>query len=253
MKIYLKVLLFGIIFTGCQNSKTEVYLELEKFDSSLDTIINEKVYNKPKILIFQSDTLRNNPKIVKETCYQIMGKDSIKIDANCHIYKFKNNELIINSSQNLLGEKFVQKYIYFKNTIDNKLIDDLRSVKSDTVYLGRVHKYNQKGDLLKKVEYSFWKEIQKNGTLVVSESRILEIYKYNNSNTFTTWRKEYFNRQYNIDSLKNTKIKEFTSSKTSAWDLDKHNYLYKTDQYGNWIIKKSKSENPSVYYRKMVY
>jgi hypothetical protein len=198
--------------------------------------------------------LRGNLKTITETCYQIIGKDSIKVDANCNLYKFKNNELVINSSQNLLGEKFVQKYIYFKDKIDNKLIDDLRNIKSDTIYFGCVNKYDKNGKKLKKVKYSFWKEIKKDGTIVVGEERILEIYKYNQDNSVTTWRKEYFNKQYYVDSLKNTKIKEFTSSQSNAWDSDKFNYTYKRDKYGNWIEKKgNKTENPDVYYRKIVY
>ncbi|MBS7233802.1 hypothetical protein KHA90_22550 [Flavobacterium psychroterrae] len=254
MRIHLKILVFVMILTSCQNSKKEVYSALEKFDSSLDSLLIKKVYEKPKVLIFQDDTLRGNPKIIKETCYQIIGKDSIKIDANCHLYKFKNNELVINSSQNLIGEKFVQKFVYFKDKIDNKLIDDLRNTISDTVYFGCVNKYDENGKKLKKVKYSFSKEIKKDGTILISEDRILEIYKYNHGNSVTTCRKEYFNKQYNVDSLKNTKIKKFASSESSSWDLDKYNYSYKRDKYGNWIEKKSnKTENPNVYYRKIMY
>lgn len=254
MSGFFKILIVVIVLTGCQNSKKEIYSSLEKFDSSLDSLIIGKVYDKPKILVFQADTLHGDPKAIKETCYQLIGNDSIKVDANCHLYKFGNNELLINSSETALGKKFVQKFIYFKDKIDNKLIDDLRKNKSDTVYFGCLRKYDEKGNLLKKVNNSTWEEIQKNGELVIGENRVLEVYKYNHDNTVTTWRKEYFNKQYNVDSLRNALIEKFTVNKFNAWHLDKYNYSYKRDKHGNWLVKKSnRKENPDVYYREIVY
>jgi hypothetical protein len=82
----------------------------------------------------------------------------------------------------------------------------------------------------------------------------LEVYKYNFDNTVTTWRKEYFNKQYNVDSLRNTRVEKFIENKSNTWHLDKYNYLYKMDKHGNWMVKKSnRKENPDVYYREIVY
>ncbi|SMO84755.1 hypothetical protein SAMN06265220_104413 [Flavobacterium nitrogenifigens] len=246
------LLIFAVSLVSCQNSKKEIYVALEKFDNSLDSLIVGKVYNEPKMLIFQGDTLYGNPKGINETCYQIVGSDSIKVDANCHIYKFKNNQLVINSSENFLGEKFVQKFIYFKDKVDNRLVDDLRKVKSDTVYFGCLKKYDEMGNVVKKVTNSTWKEIQKGGTVVINENRILEVSNYSSNNKVTIWRKEYFNKQYNIDSLKNTDVERIASSKSNG--LDEANYLYKRDKHGNWVVKKSnRKENPDVYYREIIY
>jgi len=251
---FFKNLIVIMVLTSCQNSKKEIYSSIEKFDGSLDSLIVGKVYDKPKILVFQADTLYGDPKVIKETCYQLIENDSIKIDANCHLYQFRNNELIINSTETALGEKFVQKFIYFKDKIDNKLVDDLRKIKSDTVYFGCLRKYDEAGNLLKKVNNSNWIEIQKNGVPVAGENRVLEVYKHNRDNTITTWRKEYYKRQYNVDSLKSVGVEEFNVSKFNAWDLDKKKYSYKMDKYGNWVVKKSnRKENPDVYYREIVY
>ncbi|UPZ15802.1 hypothetical protein [Flavobacterium humidisoli] len=251
---FFKNLIIVIVLTGCQNSKKEIYSSLEKFDGSLDSLIIGKVYDRPQMLVFQGDTLYGGTKVIKETCYQLLGNDSIKVDANCHLYQFKNNELVLNSTETALGEKFVQKFIYFKDKIDNKLIDDLRKIKSDTVYFGCLREYDETGNLLKKVNNSSWQEVQKDGALVVAENRVLEVYKYNLDNTVTTWRKEYFNKQYNVDSLRNTRVEKFIENKSNTWHLDKYNYLYKMDKHGNWVVKKSnRKENPDVYYREIVY
>ncbi|KAF2081408.1 hypothetical protein [Flavobacterium sharifuzzamanii] len=252
MNRFLMSLIFVVSLVSCQNSKKEIYVALEKFDNSLDSLIVGKVYDEPKMLIFQGDTLYGNPKGINETCYQIVGSDSVKVDANCHIYKFKNNQLVINSSENFLGEKFVQKFIYFKDKIDNRLVDDLRKVKSDTVYFGCLKKYDEMGNVVKKVINSTWKEIQKGGTVVINENRILEVSNYNSSNKVTIWRKEYFNKQYNVDSLRNTDVERIASSKFNG--LDEGDYSYKGDKHGNWVVKKSdRKENPDVYYREIIY
>ena len=244
---------FFIILLSCNPSKEEIYTELEKFDNSLDSLISIDTYTKPNSLIFQADTLNNNPKTIEETCYQIIENDSIKIDANCHIYKFNNNELVLNSSEDFLGRKFVQKYIYFSDKIDNKLIERLRETKSDTIYFGNVNKYDNKGRRIKFVESGVWNE-NENGVTKVNENRRVEVYKYNNNQTVTTWRKEYFNKEYNIDSLNKTKITTFTSSKNNTWSYDHKEYTYKNDKFGNWIEKRNKKkENPEVYYRKYSY
>ncbi|WP_160138724.1 hypothetical protein [Chryseobacterium sp. c4a] len=244
-----------IILLSCNSSNEEIHAELEKFDNSLDSLISVKTYNEPNILIFEADTLKNNPKIIEETCYQIIENDSIKIDANCHIYEFKNNDLVLNSSENVLGRKFVIKHIYFSNNIDNKLIERLRKreAKSDTIYSGNVKKYDHRGRLIKFVESGVWDEIE-NGVKKNKEIRRVEIYKYNNDQTITTWRKDYFNKQYNIDSLKQTKITTFTNSKDNTLSQDPKEYLYKRDKFGNWIEKRRDiKENPEVYYRKYTY
>lgn len=252
MNRILMPLIFAVSLVSCQNSKKEIYVALEKFDNSLDSLIVGKVYDEPKMLIFQGDTLYGNPKGINESCYQIVGSDSIKVDANCHIYKFKNNQLVINSSENFLGEKFVQKFIYFKDKVDNRLVDDLRKVKSDTVYFGCLEKYDEMGNVVKKVTNSTWKEIQKGGTVVINENRILEVSNYNSNNKVTVWRKEYFNKQYNVDSLRNTDVERIASSKFNG--LDEGDYSYKRDKHGNWIVKKSdRKENPDVYYREIIY
>ncbi|MCV2484262.1 hypothetical protein OD917_04960 [Flavobacterium sp. SH_e] len=252
MNRFLMPIIFVVSLVSCQNSKKEIYVALEKFDNSLDSLIVGKVYDEPKMLIFQGDTLYGNPKGINETCYQIVGSDSIKVDANCHLYKFKNNQLVINSSENFLGEKFVQKFIYFKDKIDNRLIDDLRKVKSDTVYFGCLKKYDEMGNVVKKVTNHNWKEIQKDGTVVINENRIVEVSNYSGNNKVTIWRKEYFNKQYNVDSLKKTDVEKIASSRSN--DLDETNYSYKRDKHGNWVVKKSdRIENPDVYYREIIY
>lgn len=251
---YFSISICLIILICCKKSNEHIYADLEKFDNSLDSLVTEITQNKPDYLIFQSDTLKNNVKSIEEICFQIIENDSIKIDANCHIYKFYKNQLIINSSENILGGRFVQKYVYFADKIDNKLLDNLRNKKSDTIYIGYLKKYNSKGNLVKFVESNLWNETNKDGSIVTNENRLLEVYRYNNGNSVTTWRKEYFNKQYNIDSLRNTKIKEFTSNRYNAWDSDRNNYSYKTDKYGNWKVKKNnKIENPDIYYRKNLY
>lgn len=256
MKTSPKFLLLSIpliFFICCKNQKNGVYLALEKFDNSLDSLIAGKTFSKPNSLIFQSDTLYNDPKTVEETCYLFIEKDSMKVDANCHIFRFENNDLIMNSSEDFLGRKFVQKITYFNDKIDNKLLDELRSKKSDTIYFGHLNKYNAKGDLVKKVESSIWSDVQKDGSIIVNENRLLEVYIYNEDNTVTTYRKEYFNKKYHVDSLLNTKTKVFISTKSNTWADDRKNCSYKTDEFGNWVEKRDKRKNADVYYRKYHY
>lgn len=249
---YIFAFLF-IILSSCNVSRNEVDAELDKFDNSLDSLITVKTYNKSNNLIFQSDTLHNNPKIIEETCYQIIGNDSIKIDANSHIYKFQNNQLVFNSSENFVGQKIIQKYIYFDDRIDNKLIEKLRKKKSGIIYFGNVNKYDGLGRLIKTVTSSIWNEI-KNGITNVNDNRLVEVYRYNNDNTLTTWRKEYFNKKYNVDSLSQTKISIFTSPKSDSGSKNHKMYMYRRDKFGNWIEKRRNEKDYSdVYYRKYYY
>ncbi len=238
---------------NCQNNNSEIYTELEKFDNSLDSLITQKTYNKIPILVFQADTLKNNPKEILETCFLMTSdKDSIKIDANCHIFKFAKNELLINESEDQIGNKFVQKYIYFNNKIDNELLDRLRSKISDTVYIGHLKKYDSKGNLVKMVRTNEWKNIQKDGSIIINDNRLLEVYFKKKDGNIIAFRKEYFNKKYTIDSLKNIKTEEFVA--TNLWNNDKKEYSYKFDKYGNWIEKKKlNNKYPEVYYRTYKY
>ena len=248
----LQIILLNILLTNC-NSKDEIYASIAKFDNSLDYLITQKTYDRAKYLVFQADTLKNNPKEIIESCYLMTSdKDSMKIDANCHIYKFVNNELFINASEDQLGNKFVQKNIYFNNKIDNKLLDNLRKQKSDTVYIGNLKKYDEKGNLVKMIRATEWKNIQNDGTILINDNRLLEVYSKNKNGDIKAYRKEYFNKKYNVDSLKNVKTQEFAA--TNLWNNDKKEYSYKFDKYGNWIIKrKLNSKYPEVYYRTYKY
>ncbi|AZA54583.1 hypothetical protein [Chryseobacterium sp. G0201] len=249
----LQIILLNIILTNCNKKDSEIYVAIENFDNSLDYLITQKTYNKVPYLVFQADTLKNNPVEIIETCYlKTSDKDSMKIDANCHIYKFANNELFINVSEDQLGNRFVQKNIYFSNKIDNELLDKLRRQKSDTIYIGNLKKYDNKGNLVKMVRTTEWKNIQSDGLIVINDNRLLEVYSKNKDGNVTPYRKEYFNKKYNVDSLKNLKVEEFAT--TNLWDNDKKEYLYKFDKYGNWIEKKKlNSKYPEVYYRTYKY
>lgn len=253
-------LLIGIIalffLLGCNDSKEKIYSELEKFDNSLDSLITEKTYNNPKYLIFIDDTLKNNPKQIEDTYYEKTDNDSILVDANCHVYKFKNNQLIINSSEDVLGHKYVQKYIYFKDKIDNELIQTLRdkNKNTDTIIFGCLEKHNTDGKLVKSINSSVWNEVDKNsGQLTVNENRILEVYKHNQEKGFyTTFRKTYFNKKYNLDSLKTVTVEKFDTDINKKSNVFEYSYTY--DNYGNWIIKRQiNNKYPSVIYRKITY
>lgn len=256
MKAYKTVLLnilLSIMVISCQKDKSNIYYELEKFDSSLDSLISgNKLYNKPKFNVFEGDTLKNNPKEIIEICFlKTSEKDSVKIDANCHIYKFSDNELIINESEDVLGNKFVQKNLYFIDKIDNSLIDKLRSRKSDTVYIGNLKKYDSYGSIIKSVRSTEWKNVESNGNIVVNDNRIVEVFT-NISGKKNAFRKEFFNKKYNVDSLKKVKPEEF--GENYSWNSYKRGYSYKYDKHGNWTSKKQlKSEYPAVYYRTYKY
>ena len=250
-KYYSSVIIL-IVFFSCKPSNESIYSALEKFDNSLDSLIEEETYENG-FLIFQADTLNNDPIAVEETCYQVVGIDSIKIDANCHLYTFSKNQLLTNSSEDFRGNKFVQKFIYFKDRINNKEMENLRLKNSDTIYFGRLKKYNAKGYLVKSIESYESRSQQKDGSIVISDYRLLEIYRYNDSSV-TIWTKRYFNKKYNIDSLRSAKTTELTTlMKYNIWDADKQNYAYITDEYGNWTVKIKKAENPDVYYRRYTY
>jgi hypothetical protein len=215
--------------------------------------VTVKTYAQPEFLIFQSDTLKNNPKTITETCFQKTGNDSIKIEANSHIFKFKNNKLIMNFTEDATGRKFVQKFLYYEHKIDHQLLEELRSKKSDTVYFGCIKSYDKNSRPIKTVQSGLWQEI-KNGKSTVNDNRIVEVYRYNADHSITTWRKEYFNQKYDIDHLKEAGIKEFTSKNNNLWIEDHQNYTYKKDEFGNWIEKrKINTDNPDVYYRKYEY
>jgi hypothetical protein len=249
------VITASFVLFGCINSNEQIYLELKRFDNSLDSLIAEKTYNNSKYCIFMAEEVKNSPKQIEEICYQKIDNDSIRIDANCHIYKFENNQLVVNSSEDFLGRKYVQKYIYFQNVIDNELIQTLRDKNrnTDTIIFGCLRKYNADGKLVKSITSNVWKEIDKNsGHWKVNDNRILEIYKYDQKRGFyTTFRKEYFNKKYNVDSLRLTVTKQFDT------DINKKssdNFEYSYDNYGNWIVKRRiTNKYPEVYYRKIVY
>jgi hypothetical protein len=242
-----------IIFLGCKPSKQDLYVELERFDNSLDSLIAEETSGEMDYLIFQGDTLRNSPTAIVETCYQVIGNDSIKVDANGHLYKFDKCHLLMNSSEDFLGNKFVQKYIYFEDKIDNEMMESLRKQKSDTIYFGRLRKYNANGHLVKSIESYESRGQKDDGSIIANDYRLLEIHRYNDDNSVTTWTKVYFNKKYSIDSLHNVKVRKSTFVRHNSWEEDKYQYSYDLDKYGNWTAKRRKREDPDVYYRKYTY
>lgn len=253
MRIIIQKCLIIILIAGnfsCEPSHNGIYSELEKFDNSLDSLIEGETYSENKFLIFQADTLHHEPTAIEETCYQVVGSDSIKIDANCHQYTFSKNYLATNSREDFQGHKFIQKFIYFENSINNKELEHLRLKRSDTIYIGRLRKYNAKGYLVKSIET--YKSQQDDGSSF-NDYRLLKIYRYADSSV-TIWTKRYFNKKYNVDSLRNSKTTALTTPKQyNAWEADKNNYSYVKDEHGNWIVKIRKGENPDVYYRKYTY
>lgn len=256
IKQFIGIITLFVLF-GCGDSNEKVYSELERLDNSLDSLITEKTYNNPKYLIFIGDTLKNNPIQIEDTYYQKIDNDSTLVDANCHVYKFKNNQLIINSSEDILGHKYVQKYIYFKDKIDNKLIQTLRdkNKNTDTIIFGCLEKYKADGKLVKSITSNVWKEVGKNsGQLTVNDNRILDVYRYNQEKGFyTTFRKEYFNKKYDTDNLKKVIVKKFNTD-INKKSKDIFDYSYSYDNYGNWIVKRQINDKyPSVIYRKIIY
>ena len=253
-------LLTGIIalffLLGCNDSKEKIYSELEKFDNSLDSLITEKTYSNPKYLILIGDTIKNNPKQIEEIDYLNTGNDSLLVDANCHVYKFKNNQLITNASEDVLGRKYVQKYVLFKDKIDNKLIQTLRDEHTDrdTIFFGSLEKYDKNGRLVKQVTSSVWRELDKaSGLLVTKENRTLDVYKYNTEKSiYTTFRKSYFNKKYDIDSLRAVPVEKFDTEIKKKNKVFEYSYIY--DNHGNWIVRRDlNTQNPSVKYRKITY
>jgi hypothetical protein len=235
---------FLFLFWACKNSREEAFKALEKFDNSLDSLITIKTFNKPNILVFLGDTLKNNPTMIEETYFMILGKDSIKVDANCGHFQFQNNELLLSARGMII------KYIYFDDKIDNKLLDELRRKSSDTVYIGNLNKYDDRGNIIKTVKSSIWAEM-KNGVTIINDNRILEIYKPYSKDSVTIWRKEYFNKKYDASDITNTKV---TIVKSDIWHNPNHKYIFKFDKFGNWIEKRSKNENDlNIQYRKYHY
>jgi len=260
-----------ILFCGCGNSQKKIFSELEKFDSSLDSLINEPMFDYSKYCIFQGDTLKNSPKQIEITCYKKIGNDSILIDANCHIYKFENNELIFNHQEDILGNKYVCWYIYFKDKIDNELISNLQKkyANTDTFVNGYVKKYNKDGKLLKSIRTADWIEANLYRRVKTKEIRHVEVYNYNQKDDkCTMWRRNYFSGKYNIDTIKATPIEQINIDCNKRYDKDS-DYAYTYDEYGNWIVKKCimsfeydeatdsyvrrKPENYDAYYRKITY
>ena len=245
---------YVIVCCSCGNTREEIYREIEKFDTSLDSLITDTTYNERDYLIFKGDTLRNNPFMIEETYYQMIGTDSLKVEANGHVYRFDKCHLLMDAGEDFLGNKFVHKFIYFEDTIDNKLLDELWALKSDTIYIGRVRKYNGQGALLKSIETHKSQWARPDGSIVIDDYRLLEVYPYKGSDsTVTVLRKRYFNKQYSLDSLRATKTEQVTIPKRDSWLDEKVNYIYTLDKHGNWTAKRGKGENPTVSYRRYFY
>lgn len=255
IKQLIPIITLFILF-GCKDSNEKIYSELERFDNSLDSLITGKTYNNSKYLIHIGDTIKNSPIQIEETYYLNTSKDSLLIGANCNVFKFKNNELATNASEDNLGRKYVQKFVDFNDRIDNKLIQELRDKHQDqdTIYFGTLEKYDIKGRIVKQVTSSTWKKFDTiSGLMITNENRTVEVYKYNTKKgIFTTFRKSYFNKKYNVDSLRVVPIEKFDTEinkKSKAFE-----YLYTYDNYGNWIVKRQiNSQYPAVEYRKIIY
>ena len=58
--------LFILFFYYCSNSQNNFFFELEKFDNSLDSLINEPMFDSAKYLVLYGDILKNNPKKIEE-------------------------------------------------------------------------------------------------------------------------------------------------------------------------------------------
>ncbi|MFV0541783.1 MAG: hypothetical protein ACK5MZ_11205 [Aestuariibaculum sp.] len=145
----------------------------------------------------------------------------------------------------MYGKQYNQKYIYFEKFIDNELMFDKWSHVNDTIYLARVEKYDSIGRLVKLVKtQNFFGHLKR--------ERIVDVYKYLKNNQLKTWRKELYSNEYNLDTIKNLKTKEFISTNDN-WNRYKEEYKYKFDDYGNWIVKESNGSTHEIYYRKIKY
>ncbi len=201
--IILSVLL---ILIGCKFNN-ELQLELEKFDNSLDSLIKVKTYDFPKYCIFLKDTLHNNPIRIEEKFYNIYDDEPLKIDASSYVLNFKNKRLSSMSSENIYGHKYVFKYIYFKDKINNELIFFNKKRKTDTILVACIVKYDKQGRIVKKVEAYNMEQRNGYGLVKNSDYRILEVYKHNHKEGYyTTYRKEYFDKKYNIGSIRKIKM-----------------------------------------------
>lgn len=71
--------------------------------------------------------------------------------------------------------------------------------------------------------------------MVIKENRILDVYKYNlEKSIYIIFRKFYFNKKYDIDSLRVVFVEKFDieiKKKNKVFE-----YLYIYDNYGNWIV-----------------
>ena len=251
-------IIYVIIFlcASCDPITKDIDDALKVFDNSLDSLITEATFAKRKNFIFGEDTLRNNPKVIEETYYTVFENDAMKVDANCSSLKFEGNTLVIWTTVDILGNKHVRRDLYFDDLIDNKLISNLRENNSetDTTYYGNVIRYDSIGRVVKEVTSGVWKEINnRTGSLIVKDSRVVEVYKYTLDDSVHVWRRDYFNKKYDVDSLKISPIISY-KYKAKAQIEKPFQYSYTYDEYGNWITRKSINVSPpDIKYRIIQY
>lgn len=271
MKVLPLLVIICAYFFSCSKTSNKIFTELEHFDHSLDSLMVGETSNSNPHFVFLDDTLKNNPKQIKETNFQVMGNDSMRIGANCHVYLFNNNQLIINQTEDIFGNKYVSQSVYFNDNIDHSFISDLKIKYStmDTIVKAYVKKYNKEGQLVKMVYAHDWIEVNLHKKVKTREVRDLEVYSHDHlNNNCTKWRRSYFMYKYNVDSIRQVPIERIKIDCNRPISIDS-NYAYTYDEYGNWIVKKQilgfeydeesntyirrKPKNYSVYYREISY
>lgn len=265
MKLYFSSilwLLFSILFFSCDN---QINNSLKSFDTSLDSLIPSKTYNHRSFTFYHPDTLNDNPKKIVSKYYTYANGDSMLIKANCRIVTFRNNNIYTIASEDLYGKKYVKKYVIFDSLINQPQLNNLFKFhqKTDTIIYGQLYRYDIYGNIVKYIH------------TYESDYRILEVKSFDHRNRQTElYRKEYFNKNYNIEELEQTDLhaysstylKKFERSKTihrindsivSITNPSNHQSIdikYTYDNRGNWVISRTKDTvNGAIIFREITY
>ena len=146
---------------------------------------------------------------------RFMVADSVLIEANCHIYKFKNNQMVEDLTDSGRGGLRARFYVYFDKQINDNTLDSLRKVYAgtDTFLTGVLRRFDGKGNIIKEI-YAH-----------ENDCRILRMYRYDEQGREAEWwMREYHGKRYNPDSLRNALTKHSVNTYVEGYEYPAYKY-----------------------------
>lgn len=202
------------VFVSCHSNERDAWLK--EFDNSLDSLITEPVYHSRPFTILIGDTLHGNPVEVRDTCYAFYGTgDPVLIEANCHIYKFRNNQVVEDLTDSGTGGFRARFYVHFDHQINDNTLDSLQKVYAgtDTLVSGVLRYFDKKGNIIKEI-YAH-----------ENDYRILRMYRYDEQGREAEWwMREYHGKKYDPDSLRNALTKHSVNTYVEGYEYPAYKY-----------------------------